>query len=284
MTPVPVTTFPAAPPRSSAVSFVSRFAADLPAVGVQQVTGDLSLLARVDRKYVVPLATLEELVQLVRADLQVLEIHGLRSFRYETMYFDTPDLMTYRAHAQGRRLRYKVRVRRYLDSDLSMLEVKLKGARGETLKRRLPYHHRGRDPLSPTAHAFISAVIDEAYGIAVPKVLSPTVTTTTNRVTLVSASATARMTVDMNVECLTASGGVGLRDDYVVIETKAAGGDGRLDRALRRLGARPVSLSKYCLGVSVLRDDVVGNQWRRTARRYFVPGAAAVKKPLSPLP
>ena len=283
MTSVLDTAIPATVPRSLAVSYVERFAGGLPTIGVEQVTGELSLQARVDRKYVVPLETLGALVQVARADLKVLEIDGLRCFRYETMYFDTPDLITYRAHAQGRRLRYKVRVRRYLDSELSMLEVKLKGARGETLKYRLPYHHLGREPLPPVAQAFMAATIGKAYGIAVPEMLTPTVTTTTNRITLASAGASARLTVDMDVECVTASGGVGLRDDHVVIETKAAGGDGRLDRALRRLGARPVSLSKYCLGVSVLRGDVVGNQWRRTARRYFVPDAAGVGRSLSPL-
>jgi hypothetical protein len=275
---------PATQPRTPATSLVGRFAGDLPAVGIEQVGGDLALLARVDRKYVIPLTTLEQLLRLVQDDIMVLDIDGLRCFRYETMYFDTPDLMTYRAHVQDRRLRYKVRVRRYLDSDQSMLEVKLKGSRGETVKSRLPYRHQAYDPLSATAHAFVSDIVGAAYGIRVPEKFAPTVTTTTNRVTLASARATARMTLDMDVECLTAHGGVGLRDDHVLVETKAAGGDGRLDRAMRLLVARPVSMSKYCLGVSGLRGDVVGNRWRRTARRYFVPHTPLVEESLSPLP
>jgi hypothetical protein len=278
------TGFTSAPPRSPAVALVERIAGGLPTVGISRVTGDLALLARVDQKYVVPLPTLERLLELVRDDIEVLEIDGLRCFRYETTYFDTPDLMTFRAHAQGRRRRYKVRVRSYLDSGESMLEVKLKGGRGETLKRRLPYHHRSGEPLSAKAHAFASEIIGGAYGIAVPEVLSPTVTTTTNRLTLVSARATARMTVDMDLECLIAAGGVGLRDDHVVVETKAAGGDGRLDRALRLLGARPVSLSKYCLGVAVLHDDVSGNRWHRTARSFFVPHSPVANNVLSRMP
>jgi hypothetical protein len=270
--------------RDPAAWVVERLAADLPSVGVAEVAGDLSLLARIDRKYVIPLTTLGELLAKVRADLAILEIDGLRFFAYETMYFDTADLMTYRAHAQGRRLRYKVRVRRYLDSDQSMLELKLKGARGQTLKHRIPYRHRQRDPLPPEARSFLSRIVGEVYGLEVPEALAPTVTTTTSRVTLVSQGAIARMTVDMDLECRTETAGVALRHDHVVVETKASGGDGRLDRALRQLGARPVAMSKYCLGVSVLHDHVVGSQWARIARSYFNPPTPVVKPSISPMP
>ena len=67
----------------------------------------------------------------------MLDIDGRRVFGYESTYFDTPDCEQYRAHRQGRRRRYKVRSRSYVDTGLSMFEVKTKGLRGATVKHRM---------------------------------------------------------------------------------------------------------------------------------------------------
>ena len=78
----------------------------------------------------------------------MLEIDGRRSFGYESVYFDTPQLSTYRAHLQRRRQRFKARTRTYTDSGLCMFEVKLTGARGETVKQRVPYPTEHRAELT----------------------------------------------------------------------------------------------------------------------------------------
>ena len=71
---------------------------------------------------------------------------GRRTFGYESVYFDTPELSTYRAHLQRRRQRFKARTRTYTDTGLCMFEVKLTGARGETVKQRVPHPERARAP------------------------------------------------------------------------------------------------------------------------------------------
>ena len=68
----------------------------------------------------------------------MLEISGIRSFRYESVYFDSPDLLTYRSHVQGRRKRFKVRSRSYMDTGECMFELKLKNRVGTTVKSRIP--------------------------------------------------------------------------------------------------------------------------------------------------
>ena len=42
-----------------------------------------------------------------------------------------------------------------------------------------------------------------------------------------------------------------------------------IDRALRSLGSRPVSLSKYCVGMAVLDPRLPANRWNRELRTYF---------------
>ena len=130
-------------PFSPTAEEVSSVVGSLPAVDLPALEAAAALLTRVDRKYVVPLATLERLVHALGHEWSALELDGSRLFSYSSVYFDTPDLLTYRAHLQGRRRRYKVRVRRYVDSDDCMLEVKRKGLRGSTVNgKRVVVHGR----------------------------------------------------------------------------------------------------------------------------------------------
>jgi hypothetical protein len=87
------------------------------------------LRQRVDRKYVVPLESLESLLSELASSYAVLEIESRRHFTYRTTYFDSPTLTTYRAHMQQRRRRFKCRSRHYVESGLTYFEVKLKGRR-----------------------------------------------------------------------------------------------------------------------------------------------------------
>ena len=59
------------------------------------------LQTRIDRKYLVPLPVFERLIALVEIDSPLLDIDGLRVFDYESIYFDTEDLLAYRQHAHG---------------------------------------------------------------------------------------------------------------------------------------------------------------------------------------
>ena len=110
---------------------------ELEPISLNHLEATASLLTRRDRKYLVPLVSVEEM--LSRTEMQVLEIDGSRIFRYESVYFDTPDLVSYRDAAHKRRRRFKVRTRSYLDSGICSLEVKTRERRGLTEKHRLPY-------------------------------------------------------------------------------------------------------------------------------------------------
>jgi len=67
----------------------------------------------------------------------ILEINGQRKFAYDTCYFDDADYSSYFDHYKGRRIRCKVRMRKYADANLCFVEVKLKHKRGMTIKERL---------------------------------------------------------------------------------------------------------------------------------------------------
>ena len=250
--------------RDRVVGAVGAFSA----IDLGSLESGAALLSRVDRKYVVPVTTLERLAAELRGrdDWAALEIDGRRLFGYESVYFDTPDLATYRAHLQRRRCRYKVRVRRYLDSGQCMLEVKRKGVRGLTVKERRPHDVFQRGELGEQGRRFVSDAVGDGGRVAD---LSPVVTTTNRRATLVSLEGRARLTIDADLVCGWDGRHVALRADHVVLESKVVGHAGTVDRLLRSMGERPVAISKYCLGVASLGLDVPTNPWRRTMRSFF---------------
>jgi hypothetical protein len=103
---------PTAPARATAAARAVVAAAEMvDPIGLAELMELAELQTRVDRKYFVPAQVFCQLIGEVAGQLRVLEIDGLRTFGYESVYFDTPNLSTYRAHLQRRRHRFKARTR-----------------------------------------------------------------------------------------------------------------------------------------------------------------------------
>jgi hypothetical protein len=236
-------------------------------VDLEQVLASAELQTRIDRKYVVPVDLLGEVLDRLADRLSVLQIGDLRLFRYESVYFDTPELSTYRQHAHGRRRRVKVRTRTYLDSGECLLEFKRVGGRGETVKERYPYRLADRHDLDTEARVLAHSRV----GHLVPAgALQEVLTTTYLRVTLVDPVLGNRVTCDVDLGFRNRSGArFGPLADYVVLESKTVGPVSPVDRALRGLGSRPLSLSKYCVGMAVLDPRLPANRWNRELRTVF---------------
>ncbi len=231
--------------------------ARLRGVGLAELDATVPLQVREDRKHVVSLEALDELLARLAPTHAALEIAGRRRFAYDSVYFDTDALLTARAHVQRRRRRFKCRSRHYVDADACSFELKVKGPRGETVKHRVPYAVADHGRLTADAQAFLAEHIEDVPDLA------PVLQTTYLRTTL--AGPGERVTIDAEL----ALGTVRLRDGWVIVETKSARGAGVADRELRRLGSRPVSLSKYVLGAGMTRMPALPNDSRQVARRYF---------------
>jgi hypothetical protein len=246
---------------------MNALAACFDPVSLEDLNARAALLTRVDRKYIVDLQTLDELVDVLCKDFLVLEIDERRVFSYDTVYFDSPGLTAYHAHVQGRRLRFKVRSRRYVESDLHVFEVKLKGPRGTTDKRQLRVAAADHATLTDEAWSFASSVLREAYGRGLPDGMAPALAMTYKRVTFAAKDEAERMTWDFALSF----GDAALSERHAIVETKTPRGRGLADRALLNLGARPVSCSKYCAGIGLTHPEVRRNPWARLIRRYFTP-------------
>ncbi|MGY2701891.1 polyphosphate polymerase domain-containing protein [Nocardioides sp. HB32] len=244
---------------------VEETLARLAPVTLEEVLASAALQTRVDRKYLVPLDVFAAVLEQVAGHFSVLEIGGRRLFRYESIYFDTPDRATYHQHAHDRPGRVKVRTRAYLDTGDCQLEFKRVGRRGETVKERYPYPLDDRHRLDRSARVLAGDWVGEAVSAAL---LEPVLTTTYLRTTLVDGD--ARMTCDLDLRFEDRRGcSYGPLDRLVVVESKTRGALSRLDRLLIAEGRRPVRLSKYCVGMAVLDPALPANRWNRELRTWF---------------
>jgi hypothetical protein len=267
---------PAVAPRSTpAERAVAAAAAMVAPIGLKELNALAELQTRVDRKYFVPAELFHRLIARLADEMQVLEIDGRRTFGYESFYFDTPQLSTYRAHLQRRRQRFKARTRTYTDTGLCMFEVKLTGARGETVKQRVPHPQELRAELTDDALNHLGSTLRDAYHQDLPAGLRPTLVTSYRRTTFVSRTGEARLTCDVGLVCGDVEHEVRDTGTHVLVESKSAGRGSAPDRILRELGVRPAKVSKYCVAVAALHPELPSNPWHQTLQRYFEPLAAA---------
>ncbi len=238
---------------------------DLPPVGLDELDALAALQTRVDRKYVLPTSALGDLLDSLPSGTRRLVIDGADTFRYESVYFDTPDLDSFRLAAGRRRRRFKVRTRTYCDTGGCWLEVKTRGPRGTTIKNRQEHAASDRASVADGLPFVVGALRTEGIDVPDDLDLAPTLVTRYRRRTLFLPEG-ARLTLDTGLEWLGTDATAGV-PGHLVVETKSTGGASAADRALWSLGHRPSRISKYATGLVVLEPSLGGRPWRRTVRR-----------------
>jgi len=255
----------------------------LPPIGLDELVARASLQTRVDRKYVLPVDMVNALLGRLPAGTRVLEIDGVRGFAYRSLYFDTPDLISYRLTARRRRHRFKIRTRVYEQSAECWLEVKTRGSRGSTVKQRLPYDPRDHATLAPGRH-FVDAVL-AGCRIAGSHQLAfvPVLTTRYRRTTLYLPDTGSRVTIDTDLQWEDGDRRLHL-PGTAVVETKSGSTASRVDRLLWHDRYRPNRISKYATGLAALHPHLPAAPWRRTLRRHFPPPDALRTAPVADAP
>ena len=264
---------------------------------LEDLNSAASLLARVDRKYLVASSAAQNVVDALTGRALVLDIDGRRSFSYASTYFDTPGLDSYLQAARKRRHRFKIRTRSYLDSGLTLLEVKTRGPRGATIKQRLDYRAADADRLTEEGIDFVVECLAPLTGSAqearrTAQSLRPVMATTYRRTTLHLPDDDARATIDTDLAWtalaprsgassgLSSTTGAGrtrptavgrgasrAAGPLAVVETKNPARHSPTDRYLWAAGHRPSRISKYATGMAVLRESLPTNRWHRTINR-----------------
>lgn len=227
------------------------------------------LMNRIDTKYVTTVSYLVRLLEMAGVEYRVQEIGGLRDMPYYTCYFDTPDCDMFTQHQRGRKVRQKIRLRVYENSDTAFLEIKNKDNHGRTDKKRIPATGIGED-IMPYSD-FI-----RSHSHYIPESLVPQVRNRFRRITLVNSLLTERLTIDTGLCFHNVSTGCERSlEGLVIIELKRDGNTrSPAGEMLHGLHIHPAGFSKYCVGMALTDRQLRQNRLKlrlRMIRRLLYP-------------
>ena len=237
-------------------------------ISLPEVLASAPATTRVDRKYLVPLECGEHFLAQLPASLRLLSINGRLTTSYRSTYFDTADLLTCRAHIQGRRRRWKARSRLYVEDGLCRLELKVRDGSGLTRKFFHPTTSDAYGEMNGVASAFFHGQL-LIHGHTEALVLEPAVEVCYERATLADPVTGTRVTLDSGIRATRRDQTVEVDPGHLIVETKGGRVPGVADQILQHLGARPVSLSKYAASASLMDARIADNDVRHLLGRQL---------------
>lgn len=216
------------------------------------------LMNRVDTKYLIPRHQLNEIMVGLKPHYNILELQHKRIFRYDTLYFDTPARLFYHQHLRGKLSRYKIRTRRYVDTDTDFFEIKHKNNKHRTIKNRIQIPDMG-EYLCRDSRQFLSQHLPH---FQLP--LEPTLWVYYHRFTLINKHLDERLTFDINVWFRWQQQSIAY-PHMVVAELKQ---DfpfySPFVELMKQVEIRAGGISKYCLGMSSLEPALRNNAFKPT--------------------
>ena len=226
-------------------------------ITLEEMTG-IKLMNRTDTKFVTNKRTLARMLEMAQGKYYAQYTNDSKVAEYITTYWDTEKLDFYFQHHNGRAPRQKVRVRTYVGSDLTFLEVKTKNNHGRTKKKRIAVPSQQIEEVKTEADAFVDGLTHQHLTD-----IHRTVQNHFHRITLVNKGKTERLTIDFDVhfhnfetEQETGTG------ELVIVELKR---DGNVPSPvldiLRQLRVKPSGFSKYCIGSVMTNPDLKHNMF-----------------------
>ena len=225
----------------------------------------IKLLKRYDTKFIFHGDQLIPIFDYLSQNYEVLEIDNNRSFKYQNLYFDTDDYFFYRQHHNRKLSRYKVRFRRYVDSNKCYFEVKHKNNKRKTIKSRLLLEDKNiSHELSEQTKEFARDCILINNGDIIDKV-KPKLWIEFERITFANQFNKERLTLDTN---LTYTDSNSLRqklDNLVIAELKSEkfSLNSQFFQYLKKLKIYPIRFSKYCIGIAITEKNIKCNRFKK---------------------
>ncbi|MCB1030308.1 MAG: polyphosphate polymerase domain-containing protein [Acidimicrobiales bacterium] len=245
---------------------VAELLAPLGGIELDELNDLAAYQTRRDHKYLIEPHLLADVLESIKSPMRVLEIGGLRSFAYRSIYFDTPELTSYFDAAHNRPKRFKVRSRSYLDAGTCWIEVKARIRRDQTAKERVEHQPEAQMCLVGDARGFVET--HPSVPVEVDQ-LDPTIITGYRRATIHCGQ---RVTIDSGLWSTRPNGlevPLGSLNKMLIIETKSDGTTpGEFDHALWSHGIRPISLSKYAVAMATANPHLPANRWHRVLTHH----------------
>ncbi|MCG8577788.1 MAG: polyphosphate polymerase domain-containing protein [Flavobacteriales bacterium] len=217
---------------------------------------EVKLLNRTDTKFVFKRSLLNEILPLLAEDYRVLNVEGNIISRYQTLYFDTDEYKFYLDHHNQKGNRFKVRMRKYVESELFFLEIKNK-FKGRTDKKRIMIDDFEMD-MKKKSKTFV----DEVLGVELD--LKSKLWNSFGRITLVNKKEKERLTLDLDLT-FEWDDQKHVYDHVVIAELKQenVNRNSLFYRLMKKNGVRPTGMSKYCIGALTLEPTLKYNNFKR---------------------
>lgn len=222
---------------------------------------DVSLMKRTDTKFVVNIKFIHLILEKLKDHYSVLEIDKRRIMKYSSLYLDTPEFKFYHDHHNGRVNRTKIRQRKYVDSNLTFLEIKQKNGKGETNKSRIKIDDF-ETLLKKSSDEFIQKITNKKFKLV------PSLWNRFNRITLVNLKNKERVTIDLKLS-YTINNSEKSYNDLVIVEVKQSrfNRNSIVVKTLKNFKYYPYSISKYCIGVVNIYKDLKHNLFKKKLLR-----------------
>lgn len=226
---------------------------------------EVQLMDRLDSKFVADSSLLPQLLRKMISYFRVQDIDGVRIAAYSTQYLDTPEISMYEMHHNRKLNRQKVRIRSYLDSNLSFLEVKNKSNIGRTAKLRVPTQLTHIEQIEELNEGVV--FLSENTDVDVEKLL-PSLANEFKRITFVNNELTERITIDTDLRFTNHMTGKEIvLDGVMIIELKQEGNVSSYFRdILTEMRIKKTKISKYCIGTVLTNPDCKYNRFKKKSR------------------
>lgn len=226
---------------------------------------DVRLMERIDTKFAFHINELETILQELSGFYNILEVNGKRISHYQSLYFDNEKFQFYNDHHNRKNHRFKVRYRKYVDSELYFLEVKEK-RKGRTLKKRIPVKNFNNE-LIGRSKTFVENTINDR------EKLEPKLWNQYQRITLVHKKQKERLTLDINLK-FEWKNEAKIYPDIVIAELKQLKRNRRSPfyKLMKKRLHRPHRISKYCIGMINLYSNkkIKYNRFKRKLRKLKI--------------
>ena len=220
----------------------------------------ISLMKRIDIKYVLHVNQLEKILQQAIINYKRLKIREYLMPVYETTYYDTNDFFMYTAHHNGRLNRYKIRHRKYINTNTEFLEVKFKNNKKITNKTRM-YRSGNKDVLNEEEKDFITN--NSPFKA---EELHASLNTAFKRITIGNSENKERITIDIGLQFKFIEKEK-IPENLIICEVKKEPGKRltEFEQILRNQRIKPFRISKYCLGNYYLNNNIKHNLYKEKA-------------------
>ncbi|MBL0047612.1 MAG: hypothetical protein IPP32_05870 [Bacteroidetes bacterium] len=167
------------------------------------------------------------------------------------------DLELYIRHHNQKLNRYKIRYRKYVNSNLHFFEIKFKNNKGRTIKKRIK-EARIETEIKNNAQQLLESIT----GFKAAE-LKPILFVNCSRATLVNTQMEERLTLDVKLQ-FTRNGSELNYEPLVIAELKQNKVNVRSPfyKLMKHYRFRSSSMSKYCFGVTQLFPEVKKNNFK----------------------